>query len=296
MSTFNSFEGDTLSQKAESFLLSTGVPQAEIDNFKAIMLGKETETIISADPTFTQNIDEKFSILIPRGKSPVKLTMNEIEMPFTVSTSGITVSSESMQVLSRGTVTGMLTLDDGSEIPFSFTYDVFDNIELDDYMQFNEGGTVVVTAQAPQITGNVALGYGKTVCIRMSSDMSSDSAGGIYVLIGSYGFLLRGGEFRTAQMTADGTISETARALGFTYPQTAFNNGNILLYLRVEIVDEKPILTIKVGNDADMKTFTYTYNAKISGHIPTEDAKLTFAINTSAVSSLTVYTSNAWNK
>ena len=74
-------------------------------------------------------------------------------------------------------------------------------------------GTVNVNAQAPQATGSVAVGYGKTVCIRMKSDMAGDSAGGIYVLIGSYGFLLRGGEFRTVQMTSDGTITETARNL-----------------------------------------------------------------------------------
>ena len=296
MSTFNSFEGNTLSEKAESFLLSAGVPQAEIDNFKAIMLGKETETIISADPTFTQNIDEKFSILIPRGKSPVKLTMNEIEMPFTVSTSGITVSSESMQVLSRGTVTGMLTLDDGSEIPFSFIYDVYNGIELDEYMQFGESGTIVINSQSTKVTGSKPIGYGKTVCIRMQSDMSSDSSGGIYVLIGSYGFLLRGGEFRAVQMTSGGAITETARSLGFTYPQTAFNNGNILLYLCVDIVDEKPILTINVGSGNSMQTFTYTYSSQISNEIASEDAKVTFAINSGSVNSLTVYSTNAWNK
>ena len=296
MSTFNSFEGNTLSEKAESFLLSVGVTEAEINNFKAIMLGKDTETVISADPTFTQNVDESFSIAISGGKAPERLTMNGLEFPFTVSPAGITVSAADMQGLSKGTVEGTLTLDDGTERHFSFTYDVFDTVELDGYMPFDERGTVLVNAQDSQITGNVAVGYEKTVCIRMTSDMSSDSAGGIYVLIGSYGFLLRGGEFRIAQMTADGTISETARSLGFTYPQTAFNNGNILLYLRVEIVDEKPILTIKVGNDTDMKTFTYTYDAKISGHVPTEDAKMTFAINTSAVTSITVYNTDAWNK
>ncbi|MBQ3012777.1 MAG: hypothetical protein IJD74_04470 [Clostridia bacterium] len=167
---------------------------------------------------------------------------------------------------------------------------------LDNYMPFDNNGTVNVNAQAPQATGSVAVGYGKTVCIRMKSDMAQDSAGGIYVLIGSYGFLLRGGEFRTVQMTSDGTITETARNLGLNYPNTAFNGKNTLLYLRVEIVNEKPVLTINVGNDADMKTFSYTYNARISGEIPTEDAKVTFAINTSAVTSLTVYNTSAWTK
>ena len=294
MATFNSYEGDTLSQKAESFLLSAGVPQAEIDNFKAIMLGKETETMISADPTFTQNIDEEFSILIARSKSPKKLTMNGVEMPFTVSASGITVSSESMQVLSKGTVTGILTLDDGSEISFSFTYDVFDGIELDEYMKFGESGTIVVNSQSARITGNKPIGYGKTVCIRMKSDMPGDSVGGIYVLIGSYGFLLRGGEFRAVQMTSDGTITETARNLGLNYPNTAFNGGNQMLYLCVGIVNEKPVLTIKVGNDKSMQTFTYTYNSQISNEIASEDAMVTFSINASYVASLTVYSTDAW--
>ncbi|MBE6684637.1 MAG: hypothetical protein E7592_03170 [Ruminococcaceae bacterium] len=296
MSTLNSFEGDTLSQKTESFLLSAGVSQLEIDNFKAIMLGKETETMISADTAFTQNIDEEFSISVSGGKSPIKLTMNEFEMPFTVSTSGITVSSESMQVLSRGTVTGMLTLDDGSEIPFSFTYDVYNGIELDEYMQFGENGTIVVNSQSTKVTGIKPVGYGKTVCIRMKSDMPDDSAGGIYVLVGSYGFLLRGGEFRIAQMTSDGTITETARNLGLNYPNTAFNGGNQTLYLCVEIVNEKPVLTVKVGNDNSMQTFTYTYDSQISNEIASEDARVTFSINSSYVTSLTVYNTDAWNQ
>ncbi len=296
MSTFNSFEGDTLSEKAESFLLSAGVTQVEINNFKAIMLGKETETIISADPAFIQNVDERLSIAISGNKAPTKLTLNGNEIPFTLSPTGITVAANDMQGLPKGTVTGTVTFDDGSEKSFSFIYDIFDTVELDNYMPFDNNGTVNVNAQAPQATGSVAVGYGKTVCIRMKSDMAQDSAGGIYVLIGSYGFLLRGGEFRTVQMTSDGTITETARNLGLNYSNTAFNGKNTLLYLRVEIVNEKPVLTINVGNDADMKTFSYTYNARISGEIPTEDAKVTFAINTSAVTSLTVYNTSAWTK
>lgn len=296
MSTLNSFEGDTLSEKAESFLLSAGVTQVEINNFKAIMLGKETETVISADPTFTQNIDESFTISVSGGKSPSKLTLNGIEIPFTLSSTGITVTASDMQGLPKGTVTGAVTFDDGSEKSFGFTYDIFDTVQLDEYIAFEDNGTVTLTAQAPQITGNVALGYGNTVCIRMSSDMASDSAGGIYVLVGSYGFLLRGGEFRAVQMTDNGTITETARNLGLNYPNTAFNGKNTLLYLRVEIVNEKPVLTINVGNDADMKTFSYTYNARISGEIPTKDAKVTFAINASAVTSLTVYNTSAWTR
>lgn len=177
------------------------------------MLGKETQTIISAAPTFTQNVDESFPIAISGNKAPTKLTLNGNEIPFTPSPTGITVT-----------------------------------------------------------------------------------AGGIYVLIGSYGFLLRGGEFRTVQMTSDGTITETERNLGLNYPNTAFNGKNTLLYLRVEIVDNRPVLTINVENDADMKAFSYTYNTRISGEIPTDDAKVTFAINISAVTSLTVYSTNAWNK
>lgn len=294
MSTLNSFEGYTLSEKAESFLLSAGVTQAQINNFRAIMLGKEAETVISADPTFTQNIDESFAISISGGKSPTNLTLNGIEIPFTLSSTGITVTAGDMQGLPKGTVTGAVTFDDGTAASFSFIYDVFDTVELDNYMPFDNNGTVTVNTQAPQVTGSVAVGYGKTVCIRMKSDMAQDSAGGIYVLVGSYGFLLRGGEFRTVQMTSDGTITETARNLGLNYPNTAFNGKNTLLYLRVEIVDNKPVLTINVGNDADMKTFSYTYNTRISGEIPTEDAKVTFAINTSAVTSLTVYNTSAW--
>lgn len=296
MSTLNSYEGETLAQKAESFLLSAGVSKVEISNFKAIMLGKEAETFISTDPTYTHNLNKEFSISISGNKAPTKLTVNGRELPFSLSSGKITVAASDMQGIEKGLATATVTFEDGSELSVSFTYDVFDAVELDEYMSFDGNGTVTVNAQATKITGIKAVGYGTTVSIRMKSDMAADSSGGIYVLIGSYGFLLRGGEFRAVQMTANGTITEIARNLDLRYPNTGFNSGSVPLLLRIDIVDGKPTMTIKVGSGDQMKTFTYTYNAEISQGIASENAKVTFAINASAVNSLTIYNTEAWGK
>jgi len=130
----------------------------------------------------------------------------------------------------------------------------------------------------------------------MKSEMADDSHGGIYVLIGSYGFLLRGGEFRIAQMSSDGVINEYARNTGFAFPQTAFNDGELILYLTVEFVEGNPTLTIKVGSGDDLQTFTYIYQTPVQNVIPDSDAKITFAINTSSVSSLTVFNQKGYEE
>ena len=283
------FEGSTLQEKVETYLLSIGVTENEIYNINAIMTGKPTRLTISAPTLFTLNVDKSFDIAICGQVKPIKLTVNEIEIEFCNTKSGISVSPDSISSLTKGTHVGKILFENGEILEFVFEYDVYNVFEIDAYLDFDESGRVVIDAENPQITGSERFGYGKTVRVRMKSEMASDSSGGIYMLIGSYGFLLRGGEFRIAQMSNGGVITEYARNTGFAFPQTAFNSGELILYLTVEFVEERPTLTIKVGTDEDLQTFTYVYQSPVQNSISDSDAKITFAINTSAVSSLTVF-------
>ena len=290
------FDGDTLQKKTENYLLSIGVTEDEIYNIKAIMLGKPTKLTISAPSLFTLNIDESFDISICGKIKPIALTLNDVEVEFYNTEAGISVSANDLGFLAKGTYKGSIIFENGEKREFVFEFDIFNVFEIDGYLDFDESGCVVVDASNPRGTGSGSFGYGKTVRVRMKSEMASDSHGGIYMLIGSYGFLLRGGEFRIAQMSGDGVISEYARNTGFAFPQTAFNDGELILYLTVEFVEENPTLTIKVGSGDDLQTFTYIYQTPVQNAISNSDAKITFAINTSSVSSLTVFSQKGYEE
>jgi hypothetical protein len=253
------------------------------------MTGKPTRLTVSAPASFTLNVDKSFDIAICGNATPTEITVNGIDVEFYVTEFGASVSAESLGFLTKGTHKGNVLFENGESLEFAFEYDVYNVFEIDAYLDFDESGRVVIDSQNPQITGSESFGYGKTVRVRTKSEMASDSSGGIYMLIGSYGFLLRGGEFRIAQMSNGGVITEYARNTGFAFHQTAFNSGELILYLTVEFVEEKPTLTIMVGTDEDLQTFTYVYQSPVQNSISDSDAKITFAINTSAVSSLTVF-------
>ena len=290
------FEGDALQKKTENYLLSIGVTEDEIYNIKAIMLGKPTKLTISAPSLFTLNVDESFDISICGRIKPIALTLNDVEVEFYNTEAGISVSANDLGFLAKGTHKGSIIFENGEKREFVFEFDIFNVFEIDGYLDFDESGCVVVDASNPRVTSSKSFGYGKTVRVRMKSEMASDSHGGIYMLIGSYGFLLRGGEFLIAQMSGDGVIGEYARNTGFAFPQTAFNDGELILYLTVEFVEENPTLTIKVGSGDDLQTFTYIYQTPVQNAIPDSDAKITFAINTSSVSSLTVFSQKGYEE
>ncbi|MBQ7912444.1 MAG: tyrosine-protein phosphatase [Clostridia bacterium] len=215
----NAYDGDTLQEKTENFLLSIGVTADEIYNIKAIMFGEPTKEI---------------------GSVAVK-----------------------------------------------------EALELDAYMNFGSEGTLVLN-NAEAVVGTVAVGYGKRVCVRMQSQMESGSSGGIYVFIGSYGFMLRGDEFRPYTKSVDGSLTEIARNTSLACDNEQFNSGNMLLYLTVEMVDGKPTMTIEFGEESVLQTYVYTFAEHCTNEIASENAVMTFAIRTDAVNVLTIYNADAW--
>ena len=113
-------------------------------------------------------------------------------------------------------------------------------------------------------------------------------------MIGSYGCYIRGGEFRAMQMASGGAITETARNTGLGVDVHSFDEGDTLLFLTVDIVENKPVMTIETLKNGTKRTYTYTYQSRIAGEIESENANVTFSIKTPDCSALNIYTSSAW--
>jgi protein-tyrosine phosphatase len=174
------FEGSTLQEKVENYLLSIGVTENEIYNIRAIMTGKPTRLTVSAPASFTLNVDKSFDIAICGNATPTEITVNGIDVEFYVTEFGASVSAESLGFLTKGPHKGNVLFENGESLEFVFEYDVYNVFEIDAYLDFDESGRVVIDAQNPQITGSESFGYEKTVRVRMKSDMASDSSGGIF--------------------------------------------------------------------------------------------------------------------
>ena len=55
LAAIKAYDGETLAEKVENYLLSAGVTATQIHNIKAIMLGKDTEE--EEKPTYKQGFD-----------------------------------------------------------------------------------------------------------------------------------------------------------------------------------------------------------------------------------------------
>ena len=98
---------------------------------------------------------------------------------------------------------------------------------------------------------------------------------------------------RPYSMDANGTMTEVARDAGMGLPNDFFNNG-ATVYLSVEFVDEKPVLTLKAVTKNSYVEHTYTFGSRVANEISAADAKPCFWLRTDAVTSLKVYHSTAW--
>ena len=292
--TLEQYEGDTLQKKVENYLLSIGVTEAEIYNIKAIMYGEDTIPIVTPQAKFSQNVDVDFSVVLSENTEVLELYLADQKVSFVQDGVVLTVAATDMPEFDSGTINGRVVLSNDRELSFTFVYEKADWIELNDYMAFNDKSMIVLNSSNSKVSGTSAVGYGTTVVVRMKSNVPNQT-GGIYVMIGSYGILLRGNEIRIAQMAAGGEITETKRGLGYTLNSATFNAGEALLFLSVNFVDDKPVIQIKILSGGQTKEFSYAYDSRIHNEISSDNAKMTFQINTLDVNELIIYTSLAWS-
>lgn len=209
------YEGDTLSEKIENYLLSIGVKAEEIYNIRAIMFGEET-----------------------------------IEVP-----------------------------EDATAIP-----------NLSDYWT-TESGYFTLDSTTTVASSDSAIGYGNQVRIDATT-VTSGKSGNTYFFVGSYGVRLRGGTFRMSTLTRAGTYAEVSPRVTFDCLIDTFETEGGYLILGTEVVsDTKMKLTFEAvkadGTIACSDSYTFT---RITDEIATSDAKVTIAIDTSEMSSVTVKT------
>jgi hypothetical protein len=153
---------------------------------------------------------------------------------------------------------------------------------------FNEQGEIKLTANRTPLESTGTIGNGNTALVKMQTTTVANTEGGLRVFIGSYGFECRGGELRPYTKDANGTMTEVARNTGMHLPNTMFD-GEATLYMTVKIINNKPVLTIKVENGNSTYEHTYVFQSRIANEIPETNMKMTFWIRTDAVTSLTIY-------
>ena len=92
---------------------------------------------------------------------------------------------------------------------------------------------------------------------------------------------------RPYTIDANGNMKEVARETGMHLPNTMFDGG-ATLYMTVEIIDNKPVLTIKAESGTITYEHTYVFQSRVANEIPEASMKMTFWIRTDAVTSLTI--------
>ena len=289
----NKQPGATQQEKAENYLLSIGVTEDEIYNIKAIMFGEPTRVGVQAPDTFVQGVDSEMVLKISGGKTPSKLYLGGIETPFAYEGGKMVIAAANVPALTIGNVTGKIVFADGVEAEFTFAYNEMKLLNVDDCFAFDGDGKVVLTADKQLLSGTKAVGYGDTVALHLQTTTVEKTNGGYRVFIGSYGFENRGGEIRPYTLDANGTMKEVMRDGGLTIGNTILNDG-ATLYMSVEFVDGKAVMTLEFDTDGVVHTFTYTFENRVANEIASDNATVSVWIRVDAVTSLTIYNSEGW--
>ena len=277
------YEGDTLQEKTENYLLSIGVTETEIYNIKAIMLGKQTKTTVTAQESFTTS-DETYTITLGDASGLTKVIIADEEVNYDLDGNVITIAKADFpQDIESGTINGKLIIN-GEEYAFSFIYDGSKHVSA-----FPEGTSErTLDSSAPKLTGKTVIGYDGTIADINIKSVTDNGAGGTFFMVGSYGVYFRGGVFRYAVLK-DGSYGEYKDASGNRInldecPLATFNAG-IKLGVSIAIKDNS---TVTVSIYKNGKLLGNHDLPRISNEVSGENALFTVEIVPSYVSSLTI--------
>jgi hypothetical protein len=160
-------------------------------------------------------------------------------------------------------------------------------------MTFGASGKIDLTANKTLLASDRAVGYGKTVAMRLFTKTPDKTDGGFRIFIGSYGFESRGGEVRPYALDANGTMTEIARHTGMSLNGKILNEGGTV-YMSVSFVDGKAVMNLQVVDGDTNYEYVYTFEKRVTNEITDANAKMNFWIRTDAVESLTIYNETAW--
>ena len=239
----NDYMGSTLSKKVENYMLSIGVTQTEINNIKAIMLGKPTELTITANGSFTANKDESFEISLSRAATVDSVTINGQKVKFTVNGNAVKIAKADMPAdMKNGETSGNLTIG-GKIYEFTFVYDGAKRVSgLDEDKTLDSANK--------RADGSKVIGYDGTVAEVAVKSITDDGNGGTYFFIGSYGVYYRGSCFRVSEIKNGNYAESSPRTLiGNGISSSVFNAG-VRFGMSVTIKDEKTVtITLFVNGE-----------------------------------------------
>ncbi len=291
LAQLKTYEGATLSAKIETYLLSIGVTADEIYNIKAIMFGEEPIVTISCPQEFDRNTMDALELGIGNGNGGqvASIYIEGEKVAFTEIENGVKVMGEDMpaSLASGQTVTGKVVLADGTEKEISFLYSYEYVPNLSEYWK-TETGSVTINTEGT-VSSDLAIGYGQKVSMDIQTSDTSVN-GGLRVAIGSYGFELRGAEFRAMSLSNSGSWTEVARNTEMSAPVNFFDGENSKLIMSISMVNNHPVMYLKAINAGSTKEYTYTFASRISDEIASANAKVSFYIRTAEISKLTVKT------
>ena len=146
---------------------------------------------------------------------------------------------------------------------------------------------VTLDSTKVKATGENVIGYDGTIG-EVSLKASGDNNGGTFVFVGSYGFYMRGGAFRVAQISGDGFVESNPRVIRGDITVAKLKSG-ATIGMSLSATSET-VMTVTVYVDG-AKNFSYDFT-RVADEIPSSEAYMAIAINTSSVTSL-VITGNA---
>ena len=143
---------------------------------------------------------------------------------------------------------------------------------------------VTLNSATTKATGENVIGYNGAIGEVTISSSTGDNNGGTYIFIGSYGFYIRGGEFRVAQVSGDG-YAEVSPRIGKGNLATAKLQSGVTIGMSLTIKDDATITATVYVDGA--QNFTYDFT-RVSNEIASDSAYMSVAINTAAVTTLVI--------
>ncbi len=239
----NDYMGSTLSKKVENYMLSIGVTQTEINNIKAIMLGKPTELTITANKTFVASKDENFEISLSRAATVDSVTINGQAVKFTADGNVVKIAKADMPAdMKNGETSGSLIVG-GKVYEFTFVYDGAKRVSgLDEDKTLDSANK--------RADGSKVIGYDGTVAEVSVKSITDDGNGGTYFFFGRYGGYYRGSCFRVSEIKNGSYAESSPRTLiGNGISSSVFNAG-VRFGMSVTIKDEKTVtITLFVNGE-----------------------------------------------
>ena len=132
LARLNSLEGETLADKTETYMLSIGVTQEEINNIRAIMLGDAATVSVEAPERYDLNEGKDYQVILRNVKdlTVTKVIVGSNEPAFTYENGCVTVSKETMSAMPKGETEVKLLLSDGREVSVSLRISVLEKTEI----------------------------------------------------------------------------------------------------------------------------------------------------------------------